>query len=871
MRTSNRFAKRLAAVVTLAIGVSSFSAQAEDLDAITRLIMPAPYELTVTGIGPAAFSVTWKDVARIDQAYELEWTLTPENEESWAPATQNPLEASKCAPDNFGTLPYIDTTNTSSPLHQYNDPRPARCFTGLTSLRNRTNTGNIALPYAETPAKVRWFRIRGIFPNNIKIPAAPGNNNVEFPAQVKGLIHSPWSGIDPAILGPLPPTNVSLIPAIPQVQVVWANAAMGDPDFTGNRVERRHGQTLISTPLPSSAVTYLDGPLEYNTVYTYRVVAQRSRTIPKPGDPNTGADPDPNHLEESYSASHPEDGGLRITTPPIPAPGDPTNLIATYGAPPQVWVNEAGQANLQWFDNANDEDGFLIEFGHNGTNWLAQTAIGPKQGNGFVTYSQFNIPPDTQRFYRVFAYRVTPYGKSNPSNVASIISIPKAPLNLTQTSVTSFQTVLTFKDNSTYEQGFIVEYCNPSGFSCPDDGSPGDWAQAGSALPAQSGTGSILTFTDGRFASTTLKYRAKAFNTSGYSKATGSVSSTTPAAPLNAPSNLVAVADPQNPHKVTLTWQDNTNNADGQPNTSDDEEEAFKIEYADPGMPFLALGTVGTDITTFIDTTVPGKHTRCYRVRAAIASQTRISDPSNKSCAVTVAGPIPNAPSGLIAVPWVGNPTMAVELTWQDNSGPDSSEYSEDGFIIEHSNNLQTWREIGRAARNVTVFRYGNFPPNSFQYFRVKAFNFHGHSGYSNNAQVLLKGPPRPVWIHPAKDNTVDTSACSVDGSFTASFNPAITDIQIQIVRKIGLDQGTYTCNSTPNSCTYNNNEIIPEIPPQNRNVILNWNGPGTFKLNFHFRKNVTYELHARAVNAHGASSDAFIATYAVLADCPLG
>jgi len=171
----------------------------------------------------------------------------------------------------------------------------------------------------------------------------------------------------------------------------------------------------------------------------------------------------------------------------------------------------------------------------------------------------------------------------------------------------------------------------------------------------------------------------------------------------------------------------------------------------------------------------------------------------------------------------------------------------------------------------VSVFRVGNYDPNSVQFFRVKAYNFEGHSAYSNTASVLLLGPPRPVWLNPSKDNTVSTSSCYVDGTFAHTFSPVVNDINIVIVRKLGADVGTYTCNTSPGSCT-NQGGLVPiSSEPAVNQVQLNWNGPGTFRLEFHFLKNVTYELHARAINVHGASADAFIASFVVLADCPLG
>lgn len=845
MRTKRSFARRLSFAVLAATLASSLASKAEDLDPITQIIMPAPYAVTATGIGPNIIAIGWLDVARIEQAFEMEWTMNPVNG-PWMPATREPIDHLACSGDNNGALPYINVNDTGNPLNQYNDPNPVRCGIVLSKLRNQNNTQDIAIPYADPATNVRWFRIRAIFPHKLRVPGG-GNTNVEFPPAVRGILHSPWSGIDPAILGPLPPANVQAFPSFPSITLTWSNVAAGDPAFQENIVERTKGRTVTPVRVPASTGAYLDGPLDFDSVYQYRIVAVRKAVIPVPGDPNTGSDPDPSHVEEGVSASHAANAGLVITTPPVPAPGDPTNLLATFTAP--------STANLFWIDNSTDEDGFLIEFGPDGTTWAAQTAVGPHNSppTGPMTAMQVAIPPDTVRYYRVFAYRAQPLSRSNPSNVASIIAVPKAPSNLVETSVTSFQSVLQWKDNSRQEQAFTVDFCDPALFSCTATGTTG-WAIAGVIpSPTPATTGDLFTFADGRFGSTTLRYRVRAFNTSGYSLPSNMISSTTPASPLNTPLNLAATAT--GPHAIQVTWSD----------TPDDN--GYRIEFSDTGSlgPFTTLATVGQNVTIYIDSPVSGGRTRCYRVRAIDPATARRSNPSNVDCETTPLGPVPTAPSNLVAIPWSANPTMAVELTWYDNSS------NEDGFIIEHSGNLQDWRVVARNAANVSFLRIGNYDPNSIQYFRVKAFNFEGDSGYTNIAQVLLLGPPRPLWLNPSRDNTISSSACHVDGKFTLGFSPPVGDLQVTIVRKLGVDTGTYQCNTTPGSCT-NSGGIVPihGEPPSNQ-VMLNWNGPGTFRLEYHFLKNITYELHARAVNAHGASADAFIATFLVLADCPLG
>ncbi|MHB8510729.1 MAG: fibronectin type III domain-containing protein [Actinomycetota bacterium] len=898
MRANLSLYRKLAATMMMVVVASGLSARADATDPVTKLLIPAPFQLFVTGTGPQQLTVSWLDNSSTTMAYELQWTNDPSTDSSWKPATTTPVTKASCSNDKFGQVPPLDTNNINNPINYYpGDPagqkNSGHCVVILNSLLD-SQGHTIEIPYADPANHVYWFRVRGITPYQLTLPAQ--HSPFTFPSATQGLLHSAWSGLNPGIVGPLPPTNVQLFPSFPSITVTWTNQAVGDPYFTGNVVERAQGSNIVPILTTASATTLLDGPLEYNQTYQYRVSAQRQFPVALPADPNTGDPGNPSYVASSFSASAPANQGLSITTPPTPAPSDPSNLIATFAAP--------STANLQWMNNSTDEDGFLIEFTNGATqpqsdaDWKQMTAIGPRNGTGFVTFSQFGIPTDTIRWYRVVSYRTTPYALSGPSNTAKIVSIPNAPTNLQVTNTTSFQTVLSFTNNSIVEDAFQFEACNPNAFGCSDAAAQG--ADGWVALPitaprpAADGTGQSISYSDARFAGTTLKYRVRAFNTSGYSSPSNSVSSTTPAPPLNAPSNLTATASNSDPHMITLQFQDNTMTPPGPNPSSSDMAEHFHIDFQDPGRPFLPLVTVITDCSTlpanstdpcisrsgsqvqFVDNTAIGETTRCYRVRAAIESENRFSDPSNQACARTVTGAIPAAPSGLVALPWSANPTMVVALRWNDNQGPGPAD--EDGTIIEQSSDAQNWTQVGQTVRDVTydpndpqraLFKIGNYAPNSVQYFRVKAFNRNGESSYSNVAQVVLLGPSRPVWKDPSKDNTIATKACFVDGSFATGFSPPITDIQITIVKKIGVEQGQYRCNSTPSSCTADPPSMFPvsEAPAHNQ-VQLNWNGAGTFKLLYNFVPNVTYELHARAVNSDGASADAFIPTFAVAAGC---
>ncbi|HEX8072074.1 MAG TPA: fibronectin type III domain-containing protein [Pyrinomonadaceae bacterium] len=83
-----------------------------------------------------------------------------------------------------------------------------------------------------------------------------------------------------------------------------------------------------------------------------------------------------------------------------------------------------------------------------------------------------------------------------------------------------------------------------------------------------------------------------------------------PVAPPAAPAGLTAVAPGNSsPEKraVTLNWSDNSDN-----------EQVFRVERSISATAgFIEIGTVGAGVTTYTDTTVQGRSTYHYRVRAS--------------------------------------------------------------------------------------------------------------------------------------------------------------------------------------------------------------------------------------------------------------
>jgi hypothetical protein len=137
------------------------------------------------------------------------------------------------------------------------------------------------------------------------------------------------------------------------------------------------------------------------------------------------------------------------------APTAPNNLVG---------LHNASQIDLAWDDNSSDEDGFIIERSNSsGTSWTPIATLGPN----VTVYSDTNTNITSSIFsylYRVKSEKGTAF--SEPTNEVLMESgeLPTAPSSLVGLQNVS-QIDLTWDDNSSNEDGFIVERSNSSGTS----------------------------------------------------------------------------------------------------------------------------------------------------------------------------------------------------------------------------------------------------------------------------------------------------------------------------------------------------------------------------------------------------------------------
>ncbi|MBI3885798.1 MAG: S8 family serine peptidase [Opitutae bacterium] len=298
-------------------------------------------------------------------------------------------------------------------------------------------------------------------------------------------------------------------------------------------------------------------------------------------------------------------------------------------------------------------------------------------------------------------------------------TVPAAPSNMGATATSSSAINLRWSDNADNEDGFRIERST-------DNSNFTEIATVNA---------NATSYTDnGLSASTRYYYRVRAFNSAGNSDFSNTADATTQETPPQpptvpaAPSNLGATATSSS--AINLRWSDNSDNEDG-----------FRVERSTNNSNFTEIATVGANATSYTDNGLSASTRYFYRVRAFNTAGN--SDFSNTADATTQETPpppptVPAAPSNLGAT---ATSSSAINLRWSDNAD------NEDGFRIERSTNNANFTEFATVGANATSYTDNGLSASTTYYYRVRAFNSVGNSGYSNTASAATQAPPPPPEI----------------------------------------------------------------------------------------------------------------------------
>lgn len=148
------------------------------------------------------------------------------------------------------------------------------------------------------------------------------------------------------------------------------------------------------------------------------------------------------------------------------APSAPSNLTASASSSTAI--------ALHWSDNSTRETGYKIERSTDDKTFTQINTVGAN----VTSYTSGNLTKGKKYYYKVCAYEgslnstftnvasATPgtsSGSSVSSTTVSTTTPPQAPTGLTASVVSSTSVKLTWKDNSTRETGYKVEYSSDGG------------------------------------------------------------------------------------------------------------------------------------------------------------------------------------------------------------------------------------------------------------------------------------------------------------------------------------------------------------------------------------------------------------------------
>ncbi len=458
-----------------------------------------------------------------------------------------------------------------------------------------------------------------------------------------------------------------------------------------------------------------------------------------------------------------------VNTTPIPAPIAPSNLLAT--------AIDKTKVTLNWTDNASDEFGFVIERKVGNGVWQLLATL----GSNATSYLDTTVSAGTSYSYRV---RATGQGGDSANSNESAVTTPTAVVYLSDLpwvsavggygpvekdmnngqdlagdgTVITLNGVTYAKGLGTHSDAEIVYNLNGAYNSFQSDIGIDDRQLTGGSVIFQVFADGVKVYDSGIMGpnspTKTINLNVAGVNTlklvvtdagdgSSFDWADFGGAFLIPASPSapSAPSGLVASAASWN--QINLSWSNVLN------------ETGYKIERSLDGINFTPIGTVGSDVTTYSDTTASGATKYYYRVSAT--NSFGDSGYSNINNATTPAQPaVPAVPGTLGATPIAYN---RIDLSWPDVA-------TETLYKIERSTDGVNFVQIGTTNADVTTYSDTTVSGSTQYYYRVRATNGVGDSSYTNVANATTPVQPQ-VPAAPANLAASAVGAARIDLSWS--------------------------------------------------------------------------------------------------------
>ena len=365
-------------------------------------------------------------------------------------------------------------------------------------------------------------------------------------------------------------------------------------------------------------------------------------------------------------------------------PNQPTNLTAT--------VVSASELSLQWSDTSN-ETGYRIEEQFSGT-WATLTTLGAN----VASYQVTGLAAGSAHTYRVIALNAS--GWSIPSSSANATTMPQIP---------------TFTVTIPSGTQISINWITPLDDSIETriEGSA-DGVYNWLPIDTVSQAGSTYTSPYLRFSGSTKYY----FRLALYQYSPLYVSAYSPtveATSLAFPSVVTGITGVGTSHStISLNWADTAN------------ETSYRIERYLSG--WTIAGTVGQNVTSFVDTGLSENQTYYYQI-IAINGAGESAPASSTQIRPLLASPI-NVAATVIS-------NSQINLTWVDRS------QLEWWYLIEQSTTgTGNWTQVGSVGTDETQYSVTSaLNGSTTYYFRIRASAYllgYGPNGFTNYQNYSL-------------------------------------------------------------------------------------------------------------------------------------
>jgi hypothetical protein len=339
---------------------------------------------------------------------------------------------------------------------------------------------------------------------------------------------------------------------------------------------------------------------------------------------------------------------------------------------------------------------------------------------------------------------------------------PADPTNFTATVQSDTEIDLSWADNATDEDEYILERSQQSDFSVID---------ATFNLAADSSSYSDTGLTSGVI----YYYRLSASNAGGTSNAVTD-SGETFSVPED-PSNFTAT--PVSESQIDLSWTDNADNEDN-----------YVLERSTTqGSGYATIATLNPDETSYSDSTGLSEGTEYfYRLTA---NNTIGSSATVETSATTL--DVPSAPSGLGLS--VISETQ-INLSWTDNAS------NETGFRVERSlNESSGFSDVsGNLAADTTSYNDTGLQAGVTYYYRVYAFNSDGDSDFAAGSDTTLDLPADPSGFTATADSngSIDLNwTDNADNETGYRLERSLSELSGYSIIEASLAPGTETYNDS--------------------------------------------------------------------------